>query len=153
MDIGTDHRSYSDVDSTVNTNVTLFEFHHMTALGLGILVMLDIGRGGGGYTAFRIHRQNVSRVKKHHQLAITYLGKRQRQLTDASDYDAEEGQGRSYRETEGVAPEGEAPRAVCTHTRPRIDNHHPLRRHLQADLSPRPVHPNAGRRGRRRGFG
>jgi hypothetical protein len=49
MDIGTDHRSYSDVDSTVNTNVTLFEFHHMTALGLGILVMLAI-RGEGGLT-------------------------------------------------------------------------------------------------------
>jgi hypothetical protein len=43
MDIGRDHQSYSDVDSTVNTNVTLFEFHHMTAFGLGILVMLAIG--------------------------------------------------------------------------------------------------------------
>jgi hypothetical protein len=44
----------------------------MTALGLGILVMLAIG---GAYTAFWIHRRNVSRVKKRHQLAITYLGK------------------------------------------------------------------------------
>jgi hypothetical protein len=42
MDIGTDHQSYSNVDSTVNTNVTLFEFGHMTALGLGILAMLAI---------------------------------------------------------------------------------------------------------------
>jgi hypothetical protein len=48
MDIGTDHQSYSDVASTVNTNVTLFEFHHMRALGLGILAMLAIG---GAYTA------------------------------------------------------------------------------------------------------
>jgi hypothetical protein len=82
MDIGTDQRSYSNVDSTVNTNVTLFEFHHMTALGLGILVMLAIGEA---YTAFRIHRRNVSRVKKRHQLAITYLGKKQRHVIDASD--------------------------------------------------------------------
>jgi hypothetical protein len=93
MDIGTDHRRYSDVDSTVNKNISSFEFHHMTALGLGILVMLAIG---GAYTAFPIHRQNLSRVKKRHQLAITYLGKRQRHVTDASDYDPEEGQGRSY---------------------------------------------------------
>jgi hypothetical protein len=35
-------------------------------------------------------------VKKRHQLAITYLRKRQRHVTDTSDYDAEEGQGRSY---------------------------------------------------------
>jgi hypothetical protein len=98
MDIGTDHRSYSDVDSTVNTNDTLFEFHHMTALGLGILAMLAIG---GAYAAFRIHRQNVFRVKKRHQLAITYLGKRQRHLTDASEYYAEEGQGRSFRGNRG----------------------------------------------------
>jgi hypothetical protein len=98
MDIGTDHQSYSDVDLTVNTNVTLFEFHHVTALGLGILVMLAIR---GAYTAFGIHRRNVSRVKKRHQLAITYLGKRQRHMTDASDYDAEEGQGRSNRGNRG----------------------------------------------------
>jgi hypothetical protein len=51
---------------------------------------------GGAYTAFRIHRQNVSRVKKRHQLAITYLEKRQRHGTDGSDYDAKEGQGQSY---------------------------------------------------------
>jgi hypothetical protein len=82
MDIGTYHSSYSDVDSTVNTNVTLFEFHHMTAFKLGILVMLAIR---GAYMAFRIHRRNVSRVKKRHQLAITYLGKRQRHVTDTSD--------------------------------------------------------------------
>jgi hypothetical protein len=70
----------------------------MTALGRGILAMLSIG---GAYMAFRIHRQNVSRVKKHHELAITYLGKRQRHVTDTSDYNAEEGQGRSYRGNRG----------------------------------------------------
>jgi hypothetical protein len=64
----------------------------MTALVLGILVMLAIG---GAYTAFRIHRRNVFRVKKRHQLAITYLGKRQRHVTDASNYDSEEGRVRS----------------------------------------------------------
>jgi hypothetical protein len=96
MDIGTDHRSYSNVDSTVITNVTLFEFHHVTALGLGILAMLAIG---GAYTAFPIHRRIVTRVKKRHQLAITYLGKRH--VTDMSDYDAKEGQGRSYRGNRG----------------------------------------------------
>jgi hypothetical protein len=53
------------------------------------------------YTAFRIHRQNVSRVKKRHQLAITYLGKRQRHVTDTSDYDAKEGKGQSYRRNRG----------------------------------------------------
>jgi hypothetical protein len=57
------------------------------------LAMLAIG---GANTAFLIHRRNVSRVKKRHQLAITYLGKRQRHVTDASEYNAEEGQGRSF---------------------------------------------------------
>jgi hypothetical protein len=56
-------------------------------------------------------------------------------------------------ETEEAAPEGKAPRAVCTHTRPRSDNHHPRRRQLRADRSPRPVHTNAGRRGRQLQFG
>jgi hypothetical protein len=64
----------------------------MTALGLGILAMLAIGGGLYGLPDPQMKRL---------QLAITYLGKRQRHVTDTSDYDAEEGQGRSYRRNRG----------------------------------------------------
>jgi hypothetical protein len=54
-------------------------------LNVHVKVVHDRSRTTIAYAAFRIHRRNVSRVKKRHQLAITYLGKRQRHVTDASE--------------------------------------------------------------------
>jgi hypothetical protein len=84
----------------------------MMALVQGILAMLAIE---GAYLAFRIHRQNVSRVKKRRQLAITYLGKRQWHVTDTSEHDAEEGQRRPYRGNRGSST-GRRSSAVSMYT-------------------------------------
>jgi hypothetical protein len=66
---------------------------------LGILVVLTIV---GFYVAFCIHRANLTKVKKRYQLTITYLGERKRHGTDSSDYEVEEGRGRSYGKSMGT---------------------------------------------------